>query len=154
MLPPDGFSPEQAAIAFYACHNFVHAAAAYGIGVLAAHVGARRLLGVGYLLFGSMAFGFMVAPAHPSIPVLVLLFALAGLSMSVEEVLEGTVAAQLLPDTLRGTGYGALAAVNGVGDFIASAAVGLLWANVSPSAGFLYAATTSVVGAVAMLRLR
>ena len=42
------------------------------------------------------------------------------------------MAGDLLPTHLRGTGYGVLAMVNGVGDLISSFAVGLLWTKVSP----------------------
>jgi MFS family permease len=153
MLPSGRWSPEQLAIGLYVFHNLVHAGAAYGIGVLGVRVGAKRVLAAGYAIFGLMAMGFILVSAHPSLAALLGLFLLAGLSLSAEEVLEGTVAAGLLPENLRGTGYGVLAAVNGVGDLVASAAVGLLWAVVSPEAGFLYAASTSLVGAVVLLRV-
>jgi MFS family permease len=154
MLPPDHASPEQVAIGLYAFHNLVHATTAYGIGLLAVRLGARRVLAAGYALFGLMAVGFTLAPAHPSLTVLLGLFLLAGLSLAAEEVLEGSVAAELLPEHLRGTGFGVLAAVNGVGDLVASAVVGLLWADVSPAAGFLYAASTSGLGALMLIRAR
>jgi MFS family permease len=152
--PSGSLSPEQFAIGLYTFHNLVHAAAAYGIGLLGVRLGAKRVLAAGYALFGLMAVGFIVVPAHPSLPALLTLFLIAGLALSAEEVLEGTVAAELLPDTLRGTGYGVLAAVNGVGDLVASTTVGLLWATVSPAAGFGFAASTSLLGAVALLRVR
>jgi hypothetical protein len=76
---------------------------AYGIGLLGVRWGARRVLAAGYALFGAMAVGFIAAPPHPSLAVLLALFLLAGLSLSVEEVLEGTVAAELLPEHVRGT---------------------------------------------------
>lgn len=154
MLPAGRIAPEHIAIGLYVFHNLVHAAAAYGIGVLGARLGSRGVLAAGYGLFGLMSLGFIIAPAHPSVWVLLGLFLLAGLSLSVEEVLEGTVAAELLPENLRGTGYGVLAAVNGVGDLVASAAVGFLWATISPTAGFLYAASTSLLGAAALYRAR
>ena len=154
MHSPESMSPEQFAIGLYVFHNLVHAAAAYGIGLLGVRLGAKRVLAAGYALFGLMAVGFIILPAHPSLPALLTLFFLAGLALSAEEVLEGTVAAELLPDTLRGTGYGVLAAVNGVGDLVASTTVGLLWATVSPAAGFGFAASTSLLGAVALLRVR
>jgi MFS family permease len=101
-----------------------------------------------------MAVGFLLAPLQPSVGLLLGLFLLAGLALSAEEVLEGTVAAELLPEHVRGTGYGALAAVNGVGDLVASTAVGWLWASVSPESGFAYAAILGAVGALMLARLR
>jgi MFS family permease len=154
MLPPGRLPREQVAIALYVLHNVVHAASAYGIGLVATRLGARRVLGAGYALFALTCVGFVVAPAHPSVAVLVPLFALAGLALSTEEVLERSVAAELLPAHVRGTGFGALAAVNGIGDLAASAVVGLLWARVSPAAGFIYAAATGVLGAAALARVR
>ncbi len=155
LLPAHGPLPRgQEAIALYVFHNLVHALSAYGIGALASRVGARRVLVAGYLTFALMAVGFLVAPAHPPFAVLLGLFVLAGLATSAEEVLEGTVAAELLPEALRGTGFGALAAVNGVGDLAASALVGWLWAAVSPAAGFGWAAAMGLVGALTLARVR
>ncbi len=128
MLPSSGLlTPARGAVALYVLHNLVHAVSAYPIGVLGERFGARRVLAGGYLVFSGMAAGFLVAPARPSLLVLAGLFVLAGLALSAEEVLERAVAAELLPEPLRGTGFGALAAVNGVGDLVASALVGWLW---------------------------
>jgi len=141
------------AVALYVLHNLAHALSAYGFGVLGTYLGGRRVLVGGYVLFAVMSFGFAILPAHPPLVVLVGLFILAGLSLSAEEVLEGTVAADLLPERLLGTGYGALAAVNGIGDFAASAIVGALWAGASPTAGFAYAGVMGLAGAIALARL-
>ena len=55
---------------------------------------------------------------------------------------------------MRGTGYGVLATVNGLGDFLSSIIVGLLWTAVSPTAGFAYASILFVLGALLLYRLR
>jgi len=155
LLPPGGWlSPGREAVTLYVFHNLVHALSAYGIGVLGTRRGARLVLAGGYALYAVMALGFLVAPAHPSPLLLLGLFALAGLATSTEEVLEGAVAAELLPEHLRGTGFGVLAAVNGIGDLVASAAAGILWAFVSPAAGFAWAAAFAVAGAVTLARVR
>ncbi len=52
------------------------------------------------------------------------------------------------PQHIRGSGFGLLATVNGVGDLISSIAVGALWSAVSPAAGFLYAAAFTTLGAL------
>jgi hypothetical protein len=54
----------------------------------------------------------------------------------------------LRPVELRSTGFGVLASVNGVGDLISSAIVGLLWTAISP---FSYAFVITIVGAAVML---
>ena len=59
-----------------------------------------------------------------------------------------SLAAELLPAANRGSGFGVLATVNGVGDLISSVAVGALWSSVSSNAGFIYAGTFTLLGAI------
>ncbi|MDW7984008.1 MAG: MFS transporter, partial [Acidobacteriota bacterium] len=42
---------------------------------------------------------------------------------------------------LRGTGFGALGAANGIGDLLSSLLVGGLWSAFGPAVGFGFAAT-------------
>jgi sugar phosphate permease len=88
------------------------------------------------------------------LPYLTLLFAAAGVFIAVEDALEGAIAAELLPAETRGLGYGVLGTVNGVGDLFSSVIVGVLWAQVSVTAGLIYAAVLSLTGAVLILRVR
>ena len=57
----------------------------------------------------------------------------------------------LRPVELRSTGFGVLASVNGVGDLISSAIVGLLWTAISPQAAFSYAFVITIIGAAVIL---
>jgi MFS family permease len=98
----------------------------------------QRLLGVGYALFGLMCLGFWAA--GPNLPLLIVLFGVAGLYIAIVDSMERALAADLLPRSQRGSGYGALATVNSVGDLVSSIVVGVLWARVSVHAGFAYAA--------------
>ena len=87
-----------------------------------------------------------------SLPYVIGLFVLAGMYIGIQEALEGAMTADLIPDrTRRGTAYGVLGCVNGVGDFAASVVVGLLmtW---RPEAAFVYAAAWMFLGAGAMAR--
>jgi MFS family permease len=89
-----------------------------------------------------------------SVPLLAVLFALAGVVIAFQEALEGALAADLIPDeTLRGTAFGALGAVNGVGDLVSSVVVGLLM-GVDPVYGFGYAALIMLAGALLLYRAR
>lgn len=147
--------PEEAArtvILLYMGHNIVYALASYPIGFLGDRIGKGRLLAAGYFFAAMMSLGFLLGT--PSIWYLVLLFALGGAYLAAEETLEGAIAADLLPDEVRGTGYGVLATVNGVGDFLSSIVVGFLWTAIAPAAGFLYAAVLGTAGGLLILRLR
>jgi hypothetical protein len=80
-------------------------------------------------------------------PWLTLLFALAGVHMAVQQALEKSVSAELLGAEIRGTGFGVLATVNSMGDFVSSIVVGALWSATVPAAGFIYAAVFMLSGA-------
>jgi hypothetical protein len=106
---------------------------------------------VGYFFAAAMSVGFILVPPH--LPELVGLFGLAGLYVAMQDTLEKGVAAELLPREVRATGFGVLATVNGIGDFVSSIMVGFLWSAVSPAAGFAYAALLTALGGVFILRL-
>jgi MFS family permease len=95
-----------------------------------------------------MCVGFLVVGA--SLPGLFALFALAGIYIAIVDSMERALAADLLPLERRGTGYGALATVNSVGDLVSSIVVGELWTHVSAAAGFSYGAVITLAGAVAL----
>lgn len=154
MLTPtmDAARAGQIAIALYAAHNVLYAGMSYPIGALADRIGKRGLLALGYAVAALMGIGWMVAV--PSVWFLGLLFALGGIFIAAEDTLEGALAADLLPEDVRGTGYGVLATVNGLGDFVSSVVVGALWTTLSPGAGFGYATVLFALGAVVVYGVR
>ena len=134
-----------AAILLYVFHNVFYAGLSFPFGYLGDRVSKRRILSFGYLLSAVMCAGFIFIV--PKFWYLSILFIIGGAFIASEDVLEGAIAGELLPENLKGTGYGTLATVNGMGDFISSIIVGFLWAVVSPTAGFLYAGILSLIGA-------
>jgi hypothetical protein len=67
-------------------------------------------------------------------------FVLSGVGIGFAETAESTTVALVLPDHLRGNGFGVLGLVQSVGDLGASLAAGILWAVFSPTVAFPYAA--------------
>ena len=127
--------------------NVVYAASSYPAGFLADRVSKRFLLAGGYGLFGlaCLASVFEI----PSIPILLTVFILAGLSTGVVDAVEGAYTADFLDSSQRGVGYGVLQTVNGVGDFVSSALIGVLITLVSPASGFaLFAGLSFAAGAL------
>jgi MFS family permease len=145
----------QVAGLLYVWRNVTQTLVSYPIGALADRFGHRRLLVMGYAVGALTAALTAVAFATSSYRLLSLvgIFTLAGLYTAVEESLEATLTAAYVAEPIRGIGYGALGTVNGVGDFVSSAAVGFLWTAVSPIAGFGLAAVMMTTGMVAMARL-
>jgi MFS family permease len=140
------------AVGLYTLHNVLYAGSAYPAGVLSERFGKRTLLGLGYFLFALMCVGFILEP--PSLWAMTILFSLAGIYVALVDSMERAMAGDLLPQDMRGTGYGVLSMVNGIGDFISSFAVGLLWAKVSPAAGFVYAALLTLIGSVLLFLIK
>lgn len=133
-------------VGLYTFHNFINAAWAYPAGVLGDRKGRRGYLALGYLVAVVMNIGFIFAPA--TIPALATLFALSGIHIGFKQALEKSLATELMPAEVRGSGFGVLATLNGIGDLVSSVAVGALWSAVSPAAGFAYAGVFTLAGAL------
>ncbi|MCS6937167.1 MAG: MFS transporter [Candidatus Bipolaricaulota bacterium] len=145
----------QIAAMLFVVRNLLYAAAAYPVGALSDRVGRRALLALGYLLGALVSCGVLLAflASVSSLFYLGMLFALAGVYIAVEDTLEGALTADLVPNEgVRGVAYGVLGTINGVGDFIASAVVGLLWTALSPVVAFGYAALLMAAGALILSR--
>jgi MFS family permease len=140
------------AVMLYTLHNIIYAGASYPAGALGDRVDKRGLLAFGYAAAAAMNVGFIFLPGN--LGSLALLFVLAGIAIAIHDAVEKAAAADVLPSEIRGTGYGVLAAANGVGDFVSSAVVGVLWSVVNPSAGFIYAAVLTGAGSLVIWRGR
>jgi len=141
-----------AAVSLYVLHNVLYAAFAFLAGVLADRSDKHRLLAIGYGLAALMAVVIIFFPLN--LPVLVIVFVLAGIYVAAEEALEDSLAAELVDKDSHGMGFGVLATVNGLGDLISSLTVGLLWASFGSGVAFGYSAILFAVGALSIWRLR
>jgi MFS family permease len=140
----------------YVGHNVFYAGYSYPVGALSDRLGRRGLLAIGYLGGALSALGLVAAFAWKIDAVIFLLamFGLAGFSIAVEDALEGAMTADLIAEPLRGTAYGVLGTVNGVGDLVASVMVGVLWTAFSSVVAFAYAAITMGLGALVLYYLQ
>lgn len=126
------------AILLYAAHNAAATFAAIGGGHLADRLTPRVVFAAGAAVY--VGAYLLFAWTQHSWPVLLAGFLLAGAGIGFAETAESTVVALMLPDHLRGNGYGMLGLVQSFGDLGATLVVGLLWATVSPTVAFIYAA--------------
>jgi MFS family permease len=150
LLHADGRSLATAtsiAILLYAAHNAAAMLASLAGGHLVDRVSARAVFGTGAAVY-VFAYATFAWEQH-AWPVLLGAFLLAGVGIGCAETAETTMVALALPDRLRGNGYGVLGLVQSLGDLGASLVAGLIWALVSPTAAFLYAAAW-MVAAVTM----
>lgn len=136
----------------YVWRNTVYALASFPVGWLADRWGHRGVLVIGYAI-GAVTAGLTAAAfavSSSSLAMLGGIFTLAGLYIAVEDSLEASMTADYVPPQIRGTGYGVLGTVNGIGDFVSSTVVGGLWTVASPVLGFGLAAVVMGIGTAAM----
>jgi MFS family permease len=132
------------AMIFYVGYNVVYTVSCSVAGALADRFPKTRVLASGYLL-AALPAAALILPGD-SFAKFAGIFALSGVYMGFWETVEGSAAAELLPSAVRGVGFGVLATVNGVGDLLSSALVGMLW-TFSPAAAMTAVIVLCLVGA-------
>jgi MFS family permease len=140
-----------AAIALYVLHNVFYAAFAYIAGGLADRFPKRNILAAGYALAAVMAVLIIALPA--STWTFGFIFALGGIYVGIEETLEDSFCAELVDEKHHGMAFGVLATVNGLGDFLSSLVVGVLWSAFGPAVAFSYSALLFTLGTLLVVRL-
>lgn len=154
LLTPDFGAAYAAAFAvgLYTFGNVVYALVAYPIGMLSDQYDKKTILGIGFALFALLCLGFILADAQKW--ALVLLFAINGIYTAIIESSQPALASTLLREHEHGTGYGAMSSVDGLGDFLSSITVGVLWSAFTPAIGFGFAAALAAVAAILLFGLR
>ena len=90
----------------------------------------------------------------PGLWTLGVVFALGGIYVGIEETLEDSFCAELVGEEHHGMAFGVLATVNGVGDFLSSLVVGILWSAFGTAVAFSYSALLFAFGALLVGRLQ
>lgn len=133
------------AVALYVLHNVFYATFALVAGWLADHCKKNRVLATGYLLAGLMAVAIMFLPF--TVWTFALIFTLGGIYVAIEETLEDSFCAELVAEEHHGMAFGVLSSVNGIGDFLSSIIVGVLWTTLGTVAAFGYSFVLFLAGA-------
>ena len=139
------------ATALYLVHNTLNATLAYPASLLSERFGAGRLLVAAFAMFAIV--GVLIAVGSQVPAAVIAAVVLAGVGIAIVDPNEGTLATQLLPAQRRGTGFGVLAATNGVGDLLSSLGVGALWQTAGPGLAFGASALLCIAGAILLTPL-
>jgi MFS family permease len=139
----------QIALWLYIGYNAVAAIASVPGGHLGDRRGSLPVLTLGAVAFAASFVGFAVT--GPQIVVLAVCFGVAGLGIAFAETAEHAAVANHASLDVRGSAFGALATIQSLGNFAASAVAGLLFTVVSPRAAFVYLAAWMIVAVAAFV---
>lgn len=144
-----GLSP-QTTILVYAGFNLCASLASYPSGYLSDRLGRKRTLvaalGLALIAYAGFALGgngLLIA----------FVFALYGGFQGIYRATGKSLASDLSPAELRGTGFGMYSATIGLTSLVASIVGGQLWDRLGPAATFSYSAIFSAIGIAAMVLL-
>ena len=153
MLPLQGAAVAGVtAVGLYTFSNVVYAFVAYPLGTLADRYSKKLILSVGFTLFGLMSLGFICADSK--LWLLILLFVVNGVYTAIIESTQPALASTLMPEDQHGAGFGTLSAIDGLGDFLSSILVGVLWTAASPVVGFAFAGALALIAGAWLFNLR
>ncbi|MEK7638382.1 MAG: MFS transporter [Patescibacteria group bacterium] len=154
----NGYSAQTAlamTLVAYIVFNFVDAVLSTPAGMLSDHIGRRRTIVIGYLMFSVVCLGFwakaVVFKTQPgSFVVLIALFALYGVFKAFIDASQRAFVSDLSPDEVRGTALGTFETLTGLAAIPAGLMAGWLW-NINNAYSFFYGAVVSSVAAVLLM---
>ncbi len=139
------------AITLYVGYNVAGTLAAIPAGKIADRVGARSVFAAGVALF-AVAYA-LFAIAGPTVAVLGAAFIVAGVAIGAVETGENAAVAGLAPGDRRGSAFGLLAGIQSMGDFVASAVIGIVWTVLGPSVAFGVAVAAMLASLASLISL-
>lgn len=143
-------SPVFSILVMLVLFNVVYAGISTPAGILSDRLGRRRLILLGWLIYGVTYLGFALAssPWH-----VWLLFLLYGTYYGLAEGVARALVADLVPENKRGTAYGIFHTVVGLTLLPASVIAGWLWNTISPAAPFYFGAGLALLAMVGLILL-
>ncbi len=131
----------------YLFYNLIFGVFAFPIGKISDRIGRKKVLIIGYLVYGLVYFGFALSNRTELVWVL---FGIYGLYSAFTEGIEKALVAEVAPETSRGTLIGLHATLVGIGLFPASLLAGLLWSIWGASAPFYFGGALGVISAIGL----
>ena len=130
--------------------NLTYALIAMPMGVLSDKLGRKRVIVVGWFIYGLAYLGFALASSSWQIW---MLFAIYGIYYGICEGVAKAFVADMVPIERRGTAYGLYNGVVGIMALPASLIAGVLWDTFAPAAAFYFGAGLALLAMVGMMVL-
>lgn len=137
----------------YIFRNIIQTFSSYAMGALSDKVGRLIPLAIGgFGFFGCMC--FLLASQSSSLTTALFIFFLSGFSAGTYVSLQKSLAADVLPQDIRGTGYGIVTTIDSLAALLGSIMVGILWSSMGAKIAFSIAGGISFLSIIALLPLR
>ena len=140
-------SPLHRVILFYLVYNIIYSLVAYPATRLSDRWGRKRLLVLGYLIYGLVYLGFAV---NKSLSTFWFLFGIYGLYAGFTEGTEKALIADIAPVNLRATTIGLHATLVGIGLLPASLFAGMLWKFFGGATPFYFGGIMGILASVGL----
>ncbi|MEO0091632.1 MAG: MFS transporter [candidate division WOR-3 bacterium] len=132
----------------YLFYNITYGMLSFPIGRLSDKIGRKKILIIGYLIYGLVYLGFAVI-VSPSL--LWLLFGIYGFYSAFTEGIEKAFVSDIAQPELRGTIIGLHSTLVGIGLLPASLIAGALWQAFGASAPFFFGGALGIISAVGLI---
>ncbi len=129
----------------WAALHIVKTLASMAGGTASDHFGRKTLIGIGWLVYAVVYFGFAVST---SLAALVTWFMIYGIYYGCVEGSERALVADLALPSQKGMAFGVYNAVAGLGAFVSSVVFGLLWARFGQATAFASGAVLAIVAVI------
>ena len=134
----------------YLTFNIFYASFAYQAGAISDRIGRKKMLILGYLLFGAVSLGFAYARSDMWVW---FLFPLYGIFMATTTGVTRAYVADLAPANRRGTALGLYHTASGLAMLPAGIIAGTLWDVISPQTPFLFSSAVAFFAVILLLIL-
>ena len=128
--------------------NAIYSLLAGPLGSLSDRIGRRKLMLVGWTIYGLVYLGF--ALSHTGVEIWVL-YSIYGIYYALTEGVAKALVADIVPQEQRGTAYGLFNAAIGFSALPASLIAGILWQVISPAAPFVFGASLALIAGFLLL---
>ena len=128
--------------------NITYALVSTPMGVLSDKMGRKRVISIGWLIYGLVYLGFALSS---NIWQLWVLFAVYGIYYGICEGVARAFVADMVPVERRGTAYGLYNGIVGLMALPASLIAGVMWDKIAPAATFYFGAGLALLAMVGMM---
>lgn len=140
----------QLLVLLYACFNIFRSISEYSIGYISDY--SNRIVLFAFLGCGALSIGaLLLTVSHASLLFCIFIFLLFAISTAAKTTLKKAAAADMLPQSITGLGYGTLQASEGIAALIGNFFIGLIWTKNSALLAFSLVATMSIVAMLLLI---